>query len=96
MHSRLSYCVSEANMLKMDGFDSAVLGLVRQPNGETVIAYSEEKIIETLCEQMTLDEAYEYYSFNIQSAYMGSGTPLIIEDMTMDEIHLHADEYGDE
>jgi len=30
---------------------------------------------------MTLDEAWEYYEYNIKHAYYGEGTPIIMQSM---------------
>ena len=56
-----------------DGFDEAILGVDEQ-SGRLV--YSANKCIEILAREMTLDEAYEHFSFNVESAYMGEKTPI--------------------
>ncbi len=64
--------------LKIDGFDKAIIGEVC--NGQLpLLIYDRAKIIEILNKDqcMDLDEAEEYFWFNIAGAYMGSGTPII-------------------
>lgn len=66
--------------LFMDGLDEAIVGLtVGQAGMTAVVVYDERKIIEAL----TLDgedeeEAWDHYGFNIQGAYVGENTPIII------------------
>ena len=45
---------------------------------EPVIVYDRDKIVEKLAEEMPMDDAREYFDFNIDSAYMGPGTPLFV------------------
>ena len=71
--------------MKMDGFDDAIIGIAEIPGGEPLLAYSETRIITLLFTQqkMTMDEAREYYDFNIAGCYVGKGTPVIIRDCHM-------------
>jgi len=72
---------------KYAGLDGAIVGVAyvwqRHPKGgaeriETLI-YDGERIAHLLVEQgMTLDEAYEYLDFNIDGAYLGTATPIIM------------------
>jgi hypothetical protein len=74
-------------MLKLDGYDEAILGQAtvwqRQGAGaervDTLI-YSGPKIIDILMTRdgMEEDDAYEFFSFNIEGAYMGPDTPIIV------------------
>ena len=67
----------DIHLLKIDGHDNAIVGLVDMFDG-TCIAYDQEKILENLTERdgMTMEEAVEYFDFNIAGAYMGRGTPV--------------------
>lgn len=84
---------SNPSALFMDGFDDAILGIAERPNLGPVVAYDEDKIIDILIAQMEpdLDDldgrtefdvkvemAFDYYGYNIKSAWMGEGTPIII------------------
>jgi hypothetical protein len=73
-------------MLKLDGYDDALVGSAELwvPNrGGAVLVekaiYSGEKIVEILMARDGLDDedAREFVSFNIEGAYMGSETPII-------------------
>ena len=70
----------DGGMLVADGFDDASIGTVNR-DGETVFAYSKKMIVKSLIAQgMNRDEANEYYSFNIECAYVGLKTPVFIDD----------------
>ena len=70
-------------MLKIDGHDDAVIGpAVIWGNGEriSVLVYDAEAIRTKLIERdgMDADEAREYIEFNIEGAYMGPDTPILV------------------
>ena len=70
-------------MLKIDGHDDAVIGpAMIWGNGEriSVLVYDAEAIRNTLMERdnMEADEAREYIEFNIEGAYMGPDTPILV------------------
>ena len=77
----------EMSVLKADGFDNCIMGLARVANSYS-IAYDEDKVISTLCDRdgMQLDEAREYFEFNIASAFVGEGTPSFIRVMSLEDI----------
>ena len=66
-------------LLKIDGFDEAIIGV--QESIEPKLVYDIDKIAEILMtrEQMTEEDAYEYISYNITSAYVGEKTPILIK-----------------
>jgi len=76
-----------SSLLKADGFDCCVMGLGRLANTWTIV-YDEDKVIGVLCDRdkMTLDEAREYFEFNIAGAYVGEGTPTFVRIMGLDRI----------
>lgn len=70
-------------MKKWDGFDEAIIGqtLIFSTDGRTpVLIYSGELMEKTLCDRdgMTPDQALEYIEFNIEGAYIGTDTPIIM------------------
>jgi len=75
-------------MLKIDGHDDAVIGPamiwgVDKKGGGTrisVLVYDAEAIRATLIHRdgMDPDEAREYIEFNIEGAYMGPDTPILV------------------
>ena len=68
-------------MLKIDGFDSAVIGTAMPWNNKSkteVLIYDGEMIVEILmADGMSDEEAREHIEFNIEGAYMGEDTPVI-------------------
>jgi hypothetical protein len=70
-------------MLKIDGHDDAVIGpAMIWGNGEriSVLVYDAEAIRDMLMKRdgMEADEAREFIEFNIEGAYMGPDTPILV------------------
>ena len=75
-------------MLKITGHDDAILGpamiwgMDKKGGGirTNVLVYDAEAIRTTLIERdgMDPDEAREYIEFNIEGAYMGPDTPILV------------------
>ena len=75
------FCVeNEIDVLFADGFDDAVIGLGRSFDKYKVI-YDKSKVIKKLMEDMTCEEAEEYFEYNIIGAYVGDGTPMFLEEL---------------
>jgi len=72
--------------LFIDNLDDAIIGIGSQFTGETLVVYSATKIINHLTRGgMDYEEAEEWFGFNIASAYMGEGTPIIVDDWFIEE-----------
>jgi hypothetical protein len=71
-------------MLKIQGHDNAILGpaMVWTEGGtlRPVLVYDAEKIRETLMKRdgMSFEDAREYIEFNIEGAYLGPRTPVLV------------------
>jgi len=66
--------------LKMDGYDNCILGVMRRCGCPTIIVYDEGKVIKNLIRQnMSYEEAVEYYEFNQVGAWVGDNTPGFVE-----------------
>ena len=75
-------------MLRIDGHDNAILGpaLVWGKDGTRteVLVYDAEIIRDNLMNDgMTSEEAREFIEFNIEDAYVGEDTPILV--WTQDE-----------
>ena len=74
--------------LYADGFDEAIIGL--EMNGDIPrVVYSIEKMVFILMrrDSMTEEEAVEFISFNVTSAYLGGqGAPIYINQFNKREI----------
>jgi hypothetical protein len=70
-------------MLKIDGYDDAIVGpamIWRDSQTVDVLVYDAEKIRNILIERdgMTFEDAREFIEFNIEGAYMGAHTPVLV------------------
>ena len=77
---------ADMSALSADGFDDAIIGVVNDFNSEPRIAYSITECINILMKRdgMTYIDAMEYFSYNVQGAYMGKQTPVWVDDMMFD------------
>ena len=69
----------DASAIKLDGFDDAVIGLAQSFSG-FVIVYDQQKILDILQKDMTEEEAWEYYYYNIKGAYLDNDQPIFMID----------------
>jgi hypothetical protein len=70
-------------MMKIDGHDDAIIGpalIWRNNTMVSVLVYDAEVIRNTLVtrDAMAFDDAREYIEFNIEGAYVGEGTPVLV------------------
>jgi hypothetical protein len=70
-------------MKKWDGFDSAIIGTASVWNGNErvdVLVYDIYQMVEqlTIRDGMSQDDAIEYINFNIENAYIGKDTPVVV------------------
>lgn len=68
----------DEEFLKVDGFDSAIIGV---DEISLRLIYSKKAILEILMYEHDMDEleSIEYYDYNISGAYMGEKTPIYME-----------------
>jgi len=69
----------DENIQLADGFENAFLGISRQFYNKPIAVYDREKCIEILMEDMSEEEAEEYFEFNVQGSYVGETTPAFIQ-----------------
>jgi len=63
----------------LNGLDEALVGHGRQHGMKVVAVYDGDQIIGSLIDTgMTREAAVDYLGFNIEGAYMGENTPIII------------------
>ena len=67
--------------LLCDGFDEAIIGMAERINLGPVVAYDVDKMIEILMKDMTDEDAFEYFYFNVSGAYVGEKTPIWCNDI---------------
>ena len=64
----------------LSDLDTAIIGIVEDFNGRRIL-YSKEKILNILMvrDGMTMDEAEEYYDYNILGLYAGDQNPVFMD-----------------
>lgn len=88
----LSY--EDEEIMLMDGFEEAFIGLSKRCGQPTLATYSFIKMMEILVERddMTWEEADEYIMYNCEGAWMGDLTPIILhqyEDPFIENWNAH-------
>lgn len=80
-HKIKRYCreIGEEEVLFADGFDEALIGTGRRINGSLIAIYDRNKCVEILSRDMSPEEAEEYFSFNVEGAWVGEATPMFIQ-----------------
>lgn len=72
--------------LFLDGFDEALVGPARRCGQPTLAAYDVDAIIGCLIDQgMSGEEADEHFQFNIEGAWMGPNTPILVHGLSCGE-----------
>lgn len=64
-----------------DGWDDCILGTAFSPGRQTLVVYDGDKIIDQLAEEMTHTEAEEFFSFNVEGAWVGERTPIFVRKL---------------
>jgi len=78
MNKREQLSEEYEGLLFADGFDDAIIGVAERICMEPVVAYSVGAILQILAQDMTEDEAVEFFEFNILGAYVGERTPVFV------------------
>lgn len=61
-------------------FDDCIIGVATRCGLPSTVVYDKEKIaLKFIADGMTYEEAIEYIAYNIEGAYVGERTPLIME-----------------
>lgn len=76
----------EEDILLLDGFDDAFVGLVDKFGSPAIACYDFEKVLQVLTKDMSLDDAFEYFHYNILGSYVGDLTPCFIRYITLEEL----------
>lgn len=64
----------------LDGFNDAIIGIVEEFGNGPRILYSRDKILEILQnrDEMSFQDAIDFYDFNILGMYAGEQNPVIL------------------
>jgi hypothetical protein len=67
------------DLLKMDGYDDCIVGVVERFGQDSHFIYDKELVLEKLQkDDMSYEDALEYYEFNQLGAYVGEATPAFL------------------
>ena len=68
------------NFIYLDGLDDALIGIGERIGMPPTTIYDEKKCIEIFMkrDQMTYEEAVEYFEFNVICAYFGVQSPIFV------------------
>jgi len=87
---RIKEYVGEINpdAIVFDDLDDAIIGVANQHGSATVIAYSESKIIYSLMDKngWDMEDAQEWFDYNISCLGVTNGTPVIVSDSWEEEV----------
>lgn len=84
--SRIKEMISEdESVLLADGFENAFVGISRQFHNKPIAVYDRKKCIDILMEDMSNEEAEEYFEYNVQGSYVGESTPAFIEMLNFNQ-----------
>lgn len=66
--------ISPKSIVLISDYDSAIIGL----DSKNRVVYSIEKVLRILEKYMKSDDALDYFTYNIECAYMGELTPIYV------------------
>ena len=69
----------EEEIIIYDEFEDAIIGLADRFGMDTSVAYDYDKVIKILMEDMSYEEAVEYFAFNVIGGWVGDSTPVFIK-----------------
>jgi hypothetical protein len=74
----------DLEIMTADGFDDAIIGYCERSDK---VIYSIKECINILINQdMSEEEAFEYFYYNVEGAYMGDKTPIWCNDLVFNQI----------
>lgn len=65
----------------LDGLEEAIIGIVEEFGNGRRVLYSKSKILSIFCERdlMTMDEAEEFYDYNVLGLYAGEQNAVFLD-----------------
>ena len=66
------------DLIRMDGYDDCIVGIVERYGQSPIFCYDKQKVLSKLQEDMSLEEAEEFFNFNQLGAWVGEGTPCFL------------------
>jgi|TARA_R110002020_G_scaffold62956_1_gene167944 hypothetical protein len=71
------------NLLEADNFRDAVIGVGQRCGQPNVLIYDVDKVIDILMtrDELSYEEAWDYYEYNMLGSWVGEKTPIWMERM---------------
>lgn len=72
--------MEEHELLKVDGFDDCIIGIVERFGMEPVFCYDKELIVAKIMKEegMPFEQAVEHFEYNIIGSWVGKTTPCFL------------------
>jgi hypothetical protein len=82
-HIKINYPHDLDKIRLADGFEDAFMGIAESFRSKPKALYNSEKCIDVLMERdgMSYEDAMEFFSFNVEQAYIGEYTPAFFEPL---------------
>jgi hypothetical protein len=73
--------IGDTVAMTADGFDDAIIGIGSRCGQPDLLVYDIDTALDILMDRdgMSYEEAQEYFSFNVQGAWVGEGTPIWLQ-----------------
>ena len=75
-----------------DGFEKAFVGIATQFN-KPIAIFDRQKCLEILCRDMSYEDAVDYFSYNVEGAYVGENTPAFLDFFVPSEHEENTEKY---
>ena len=77
----------DPDILFADGWDDCILGTAYSPGREWLVVYDGDAIVKKMVDRdgMTFEEAEEFFSFNIEGAWVGERTPVFVRKRALEQ-----------
>jgi hypothetical protein len=79
---------TRVGLIKLDGFEDCYLGVAESYADHPALVYDYEQIINKLKQDMSEEEALEYYEFNILGSYIGEKMPLFLNKIPLEDLGI--------
>jgi len=73
--------IGDTVAMTADGFDDAIIGIGSRCGQPDLLVYDIDTALDILMDRdgMSYEEAQEYFSFNVEGAWVGEGTPIWLQ-----------------
>jgi len=67
--------------MKADGYDDCIVGIGHRCGSTSILIYDIDLVVKKLMkvDDMSEEDAVEFFEFNIAGSYVGEGTPLFMD-----------------